>query len=170
MPMPYGWMKHDVTREWLEQMYVVEELSTTDLSKITGYSPSHVRRLLERFGIKKRTRTEGLQTEGSRLKRKDSMSGKLVGELNPAFIRGYWASAGHYYKSERGRCIPVHRQVAERLAGRQLDPDEVVHHINGNGMDNRPENLRIMTRSQHSTIHNNIRWHGKETGRECATD
>lgn len=46
-----------------------------------------------------------------------------------------------------------HRIVAERMLGRKLRSNEVVHHKNGNKKDNRECNLVVMTRSQHSKLH-----------------
>jgi hypothetical protein len=44
----------------------------------------------------------------------------------------------------------------ENFIGRYLWPWEEVHHKNGDRTDNRIENLDIMTKSQHTTIHNMI--------------
>lgn len=46
-----------------------------------------------------------------------------------------------------------HRTVIERTLGRKLRTDECVHHKNGNKLDNRPENLEVMTRSEHMKHH-----------------
>lgn len=48
---------------------------------------------------------------------------------------------------------PEHRIVASKKIGRQLRDNEVVHHRDGNKLNNRPNNLQIMSRSEHWKTH-----------------
>lgn len=48
-----------------------------------------------------------------------------------------------------------HKFIAEWISGGKIQKGECVHHINYKKWDNRPENLRIMTSSEHATLHNN---------------
>jgi len=59
-------------------------------------------------------------------------------------------------KVERGRWQLEHRAVMERNLGRALDSIEVVHHINGDGRDNRLQNLELTTQADHTYHHHKI--------------
>lgn len=46
-----------------------------------------------------------------------------------------------------------HIYIMVNYLERALTSDEVVHHINGNSQDNRMENLKLMTSSEHMKLH-----------------
>ena len=63
----------------------------------------------------------------------------------------------NYYVTKRnGKSIRLHKIIAEQKLGRPLNKNEIVHHINKNIRDNRPENLDIITVRAHNHIHKYI--------------
>lgn len=48
--------------------------------------------------------------------------------------------------------VAEHRLVVERALGRYLHGNEVVHHLNGNRLDNRLANLAVLTKAEHDRI------------------
>ena len=55
--------------------------------------------------------------------------------------------------SDKKGWIPEHRLVMSQILNRNLSTGEFVHHINGKRDDNRPENLVLLSRSEHNVIH-----------------
>ena len=73
------------------------------------------------------------------------------GELNPAWKGGRYDDGKGYVMvyapdhpfADCNRRVREHRLVMEQVLGRYLRPEEVVDHIDGNGMNNDPSNLRV---------------------------
>lgn len=57
----------------------------------------------------------------------------------------------HVYKKRHNR--HEHRVVAEQMLGRPLRRGEIVHHIDGDRHNNSPDNLQVMTQSEHMRLH-----------------
>lgn len=68
------------------------------------------------------------------------------GEYNYAIVRN------HPHRTDKNYVL-YHRIVMENHLGRLLSPSEVVHHKNGNKLDNRIENLEAMDASTHARHH-----------------
>nr|DAP58086.1 MAG TPA: homing endonuclease [Caudoviricetes sp.] len=76
----------------------------------------------------------------------------------------------HPRASKCGGYVPEHILVAEKKIGRYLTENEVVHHINGVKWDNRPENLAVMTKSEHTKLHWMIRKYNPINEENTKTD
>ena len=115
----------------------------------TSFKPGHNR---SEQSIKKQRET--LKSRGShptnpwtpeiRERYRKTMRERSLG--NRRITSGYWQImtwTGYRYE---------HRVIMENIIGRSLERNEVVHHINGDKLDNRHDNLFLMTHSAHSSL------------------
>jgi superfamily II DNA helicase RecQ len=59
---------------------------------------------------------------------------------------------------------PEHRFIARQILGCDLEHNEIVHHINGNKVDNDIRNLCLMDREKHEHFHSWLDWKLKKDG------
>jgi hypothetical protein len=87
------------------------------------------------------------------------------GANNPAYKGGYVAR-GYRRISVDGKMVLEHRHVMEGVLGRPLLPGEIVHHRDGDGLNNAPDNLELLrSQSEHVQEHGTFR---SETHKQCA--
>ncbi len=150
-------MKLYKNKEWLEQKYLKEKLSTAEIAKECGVTDTNISYWLVKYNIPIRSQSEALK-------------GKFCGVKNGNYKGGRKKHKGYIliFKPEHPFCdkggyVPEHRLVMEEHLGRYLIKDEVAHHINEIRDDNRIENLKLFpTKGKHHYFHNkrekNPRW------------
>lgn len=67
--------------------------------------------------------------------------------MSEGYVRVWTEAYGYMYE---------HRLVISKRLQRALSADDIVHHINGDKSDNRPENLQLMSRAEHMNEHREI--------------
>jgi hypothetical protein len=127
----------------LRHLYVGMRKSSYEIADMYGVTRSPVSRRLNRLGI---SRPPGWH---------------LIGANNPIWKGGRTSTAGGYVyllcrdhpmAGKNGYALEHRLVMAEKL-GRMLGDDEYVHHINGVKDDNRPENLTVVSGSDHKLLH-----------------
>jgi len=107
--------------------------SITVIATLMHTCPRYVSKIIKNRGIPLRSNSE-----------------VLSGNKNPAWKGGRKLVGGYWYRycpnhpnATQSACVLEHRLVMEGILGRILDKSEVVHHKNGDTLDNRPENLEV---------------------------
>lgn len=140
-----------LTKEHLSDLYLTQNKSLREIATLYQSNAKTISRYLKRFSIKARPfSTKGLQTR---------LGAVLSEETKRKIGKAHWRG-GSYLDKNGYRLIMVdgkyefeHRVVAAKFLGRPLKSEEIIHHVNHDRLDNRVENLSIVTRSEHMLIH-----------------
>jgi len=113
----------------------------------------------------KETMRQRMLKEWKEGKGKGFQKGNQFGKNTAGEKHGHWKGGIKYYPSRNTtyrwirigirKYVAEHRYIMEQHLGRKLNSNEAVHHIDGNGLNNKLENLQLMKWGDHKRIHRN---------------
>lgn len=137
-------------KDWLADQYLNKKKSIQNIANLVEATRGNVHSALKWSGVPIRGISEGINAS------------------NP---NRFGANAGHWkggrvsggrYEQIYSRLHPManhdgyvleHRLIMEKKLGRYLTKDEIVHHLDGDGHNNKLSNLKLTTRKKHFQDH-----------------
>lgn len=129
-----------IGQDTLEELYWENGMSTHDIADEIGESHSTVHRAMEYYNIPRRSKSEAIS-----LARRDSHPYLTM------TVNGY-VNIETTYQGETD-VVKHHRLIAVAECGFEAVSNNVVHHKNNIPWDNRPENLEVMSSTEHKKLH-----------------
>lgn len=170
------------TRDELWQKYVIEKKPMAKVAAELGVAVGTVYNYIKRYGIESRDKNDHPTTDAERERWREigkrRKGQKHTDATKKKISKGHQnGGIGHKKKRSDGYTsiyfpdhpmsnsdgyIMEHVLVMEALIGRHLTEEECVHHINEKRNDNRAENLKLMTKSEHMSYHSKKMWDEKK--------
>lgn len=150
MPVKFEWTGERIVKlmdglfEGKQQWKIAEEL---------GCSVNLVERKIKEFrdnGTPLQTQRTGPRSGSGHPEWK---GGRVVDKHGYILVYAPWHPNARKQGQGRGRYVAEHRLVMEQKLGRLLERGEVVHHLNGDNADNRPENLELFAKNSDHLRH-----------------
>jgi len=126
-------------KDYLKEQYWEFGKSIRQIADQNNVSEKTISRWFDNLGIE--SRASGGESRTANF--------KTISEYSSTSGYEMWRTI-HNYKDYR---VLVHRLLAVAEYGLEETKNKVVHHKNGIRWDNRPENIELMTNSEHTKIH-----------------
>lgn len=130
--------------------WLMRKLHLTKYSSIT-YSNEELKFIKDNYSI------YGSRYCALKLNRSENAINKKIKNMGLTINYKYiYVNKNGYFMNceDRNHRYLVHRKVMEEYLGRKLKNNEIVHHKDMNKLNNDISNLEIMSRSEHTKLHN----------------
>jgi len=138
----------------LRELYHEEELTTREIADRLGCNNSTITRYLNKYDIQTR---ENWKAGVEAAKRANRVERVKLRQLPTGYM--YWGSTEWTPDNEKRTSfiVYVHRLLAVAEYGFDAVADKDVHHKNGVKWDNRPDNIEVLDKAEHTRLGNEQR-------------
>lgn len=138
-------------KKWLKNEYIDKQKSIREIAIISGSTRGNVYSALKNASITTRTVKEGVSLKNRCGKNAGNWrGGKRLAGSHGRYIQILCHGNPH---SNADGYVMEHILVMEKQLGRYLEKDEIVHHLDGDGHNNKIENLQLTSRKKHFKNH-----------------
>jgi hypothetical protein len=139
------WKMRMATKEQLYELHHVKSMSSAAIARLYGCAQQTAYRRLRHFGI---ARKQGTAPKRRGPDNPNWRGGRYVNNRGYVFVY-----KPHHPQAMQNGYVAEHRMVAADSLGEQLSAAEEVHHVNGNKLDNRRDNLIVVRNGLHQRLH-----------------